>query len=100
MDDDGEVYGAGDEWIQSGTEDTPPRIVAEINGTSPVTSVRLMHTGVGFFGESAVQASWEFSGSCEDCFLDHELNLFPGETNIYWLHVVQEDGEEAWSSRS
>ena len=98
VEDGSAIYGAGDEWVRSGEEQAPPRLIAEVNGTDAVRSVRLMHTGVGFFGESAIQQNWEFLGSCLDCFLEADLNLFPEETNIFWLHIVQEDGEEAWAS--
>ena len=98
VEDDSENYGPGDEWDRLLDVDGMPRLTAEINGTDGIDLVRLMHTGVGFFGESDVQAEWAFEGSCDDCYVEAELALNPGATDVFWLHAVQSDGEEVWSS--
>ena len=83
VEDGSAIYGAGDEWVRSGEEQAPPRLIAEVNGTGcgevgPSDAHRCR-----IFRGKRYPAELGVLGQLLGLFLEADLNLFPEETNIF-----------------
>lgn len=76
------------------TTTTVPRLTFRVTGTAPIRAVDIIRSGHVFAGLQCQPGEGlaSLSGEFEDTI------IIPGEAHYYYLRVIQEDGNMAWSS--
>lgn len=88
-------FRVNDELMGSDIEcERPPHLTATIKGTAGIRSIEIIRSGHIFAG---LQSQPGESLTEMKFALDDKI-LIPGETHYYYLRVLQEDGNMAWSS--
>jgi len=73
---------------------TPPQITVSVRGTAPIRSIEVVRSGHPFGGVHCLPGE----GLTDMTFSLHDRMIIPGETHYYYVRVLQEDGNMAWSS--
>lgn len=71
-----------------------PHLTAQVRGTSAIRSVEVVRSGHVFAGVQSQPGE----GLTEMQFALDDNIIVPGESHYYYLRVLQEDGNMAWSS--
>ena len=71
-----------------------PHITASVRGTAPIRSIDIVRSGYTFGGLQSLPGEGLMSVTLA---LDDTI-IIPGETHYYYVRVLQEDGNMAWSS--
>jgi hypothetical protein len=76
------------------TTPAPPQLAVSVLGTSPIRSIDIVRSGYPFGGLQCLPGEGvrTLDLSMEDTM------IIPGETHYYYIRVLQEDGNMAWSS--
>ena len=72
----------------------PPHITASVRGTSPIRSIDVIRSGHPFGGVQCMPGE----GVQALTFAMDDTIIIPGENHYYYVRVLQEDGNMAWSS--
>ena len=76
------------------TASMPPHIAVSVRGTAPIRSIEVIRSGHPFGGLQCLPGE---GVTTVEIVLDDTI-IIPGETHYYYVRVLQEDGNMAWSS--
>jgi len=72
----------------------PPHITVSVRGTHPIRSIELVRSGHPFGGLQCLPGE----GLTTVALALDDTMIIPGETHYYYVRVLQEDGNMAWST--